>query len=90
MEGRILISMGLPPKEITQFEIEAKSESEIMEVEVKLSEKLKISLDKPSRPCQSYDNTGSSFNQCMQNFFKEYFKKNVECLLPSTVYFFHF
>jgi hypothetical protein len=90
MEDRILISMGLPPKEITQFEIEAKSEPEIMEVEVKLSEKLKISLDKPSRPCQSYDNAGSSFNQCMRNFFKEYFKKNAKCLLPSTVYFFLF
>jgi hypothetical protein len=82
--------LDLPEKKITQFQIEAKAQPEIMEVEVKLSEKLKISLDKPSRHCQSYDNTGSSFNQCVQIFFKEYFEKNAKCLLPSTVYFFYF
>jgi len=79
----MLIKMGLPPIEMTMFQLETKSQSEIIEVDVEVTEKQKTSIYKPSSPCKIYDNSESSFNQCLQTFFKEYLKKNMTCFLPG-------
>jgi hypothetical protein len=64
-EDKSLIAMGAPPVEITTFLLES-NESEIVEVQAKLTEKLKISLDKRTSHCESYQRRDISFSDCIQ------------------------
>ncbi len=64
-EDKSLIAMGAPPVEITTFLLES-NESEIVEAQAKLTEKLKISLDKSTSHCESYQSKDISFSHCIQ------------------------
>ena len=79
----MFLAMGLLPIEITTFLLEANNQSEIAYVEAQLTEKVKISLDKPYSRCKNYEPDESSFNQCIQDYFKDFYKMNMTCLLPG-------
>ena len=79
----MFFAMGLLPIEITTFLLEANNQSEIAYVEAQLTEKVKISLDKPYSRCKNYEPDESSFNQCIQDYFKDLYKMNMTCLLPG-------
>jgi hypothetical protein len=79
----MFLAMGLPPIEITTIQLEANNQSQIADVEVRLTEKVKISLDKPYSRCKNYEPDESSFNQCNQDYFKDLYKMNMTCLIPG-------
>ena len=79
--------MGVPPIEITTFQMGINNLSEILIVEAEITEMHKKSMDKNGSCSNSYTDI-FNFNVCSRNIFLTFLKENTNCSLPGKkVYF---
>ena len=79
----MLIAMGIPPIELTNFMIELHSHNETVEYEIKVTERRTNYIDKKTKQCRSYDGSGHSFSHCLKDYIGSYIESHMKCSLPG-------
>ena len=78
----MLFVMGVPPIEITTFQMGINNLSEILMVDAKITEMHKKSMDKNGSCSNSYTDK-FNFIECSRNYFIKFFEENTNCSLPG-------
>ena len=75
------ISLGLLPKKMSVYKLNIVSISELLSIDITLTEVFTSTLNKTSSPCS--DEKTMDFNTCSHTYFLSYFKNSSNCTLPG-------
>ena len=75
------ISLGDLPKKMSSHKLNVVSISELVSIDITLTEVFSSTLNKQSSPCS--EELTVDFNTCSQTYFVQYFKNNTNCALPG-------
>ena len=84
----MLISLGIPIKEMPTIQLNMNNESAISSIEGILSEKQKTKLNKINRPCTKSKQDSVNFNACSKKYFASVLKDKIKCTIPGLKWFF--
>lgn len=85
-EDKFWISLGVNPKNVPTLPLDLNHESKIINVDVKLAEKMTYFLPKPNGHCEVYDEGPIGYNICYRKFIAAFLKETTECTLPGKSY----
>ena len=74
--------MGLLPKKISFYKLNIASISELVSVDISLTEIFTSTISKHRSPCS--EELTVDFNTCSQKYFVSYFKNKTSCIIPGN------
>jgi hypothetical protein len=83
-KDKILITLGVPPKDVTTIQLPTSSESEIYHIEILLFEKQISIMNKNTFPCKKYEVDELDFTRCSQKLFDSNLKDKINCTLAGN------
>jgi len=75
--------MSISPKSITSLQLEIPLRPSIIGYEASMTLKQVTSLEKQNGHCKKYLDERYGYDNCSENFFKEYFVHKINCSIPG-------
>ena len=79
----MLISLGVPPKEVTMLQLPTSPQSQIIGIEAIITERSVSVMNKKSFPCKEYSIEELDFTTCSQNFYASFLKDKINCTIAG-------
>ena len=79
----MLITLGVPPTDVTMIQLPTSPESEIGTIEILIRETQFLIMSKQSFPCKQYVADEVDFATCSQRFYASFLKDKVNCTIAG-------
>ena len=83
----MLITLGVPPTDVTMIQLPTSPESEIASIEILVRETQFLIMNKKSFPCKQYGSDEVDFTNCSQHFYASFLKDKVNCTIAGKIKF---